>query len=80
MAIVAVNSRTWTPDRMREAISAATDAKNPIEMIVKNGDYFTTHTIDYTEGEKYPWNEYLGVQVLVEGRNPAVEGDSHDPS
>jgi predicted metalloprotease with PDZ domain len=59
MVIVAVNSRTWTPDRMREAISAATDTKNPIEIIARNGDYFTTHALDYSDGEKYAWLERI---------------------
>jgi hypothetical protein len=34
--------------------SAAAKGDDPIELQVKNGEYFSTHRVDYHSGEKYP--------------------------
>ena len=54
MTIVAVNGRSYTPELLREAIVANKDGKQPIEMIVKGGDYYRTVKIDYRDGLRYP--------------------------
>src|SRR5579871_5157555 len=54
MKLVAVNGRKWTPDILREAIRAAKDSKEPIELLVENEDFYQTLKVDWHEGEKYP--------------------------
>lgn len=52
--LIAVNGRQFTPTVLREAVAkTATDAK-PIELLLKNGDYYETHRVEYRGGEKYP--------------------------
>jgi predicted metalloprotease with PDZ domain len=52
--LIAVNTRQYTPTVLREAIAkAATDTK-PLELLVKNGEFYQTFRIDYHGGEKYP--------------------------
>jgi len=67
MKLVAVNGRRWSPDGLREAISAAKKGKEPIELLVENEEYFQTVAIDYHGGEKYPHLEKTGgADVLSE--------------
>ena len=55
MKIIAVNSRGFSPERMRQAIkSTAQPNPTPIELIVTNSDYFETVHIDYHGGLRYP--------------------------
>jgi len=61
MKLVAVNTRRWTPEILRAAVSAAETNAAPIELLVENADYFKSCKVDYHEGERYPWLE----------RNPA---------
>ena len=52
--LIAVNTRQYTPTVLREAIArTATDAK-PLELLVKNGEFYQTFRINYQGGEKYP--------------------------
>jgi len=59
MQLVAVNSRKWSPDLLRDAIRRAKDSKEPIELLVQNGDYFHTFKVDYHGGERYPHLEVI---------------------
>jgi len=53
--VTSVNGRQFTAAGLREAVqSAAASADDPIELQVKNGEYFSTHRVDYHGGEKYP--------------------------
>jgi len=52
--ITQVNSRQFAPSTIRDAVHDAADATDPIEIVVKNGEYYTTHHIDYHGGERYP--------------------------
>jgi predicted metalloprotease with PDZ domain len=54
MKIVAVNGRRYEDKRLREAIRAARDVKDPLEILIENGDYFKTYSVDYHGGERYP--------------------------
>ena len=54
MTLVAVNGRSFTAPLLKEAIVANRDGKQPIELIVRSGDYFRTVTIDYRDGLRYP--------------------------
>jgi predicted metalloprotease with PDZ domain len=52
--IIAVNGRAFTIPRLRAMVKASTTSTSPIELIVKNGDFFVTESIDYHGGERYP--------------------------
>jgi predicted metalloprotease with PDZ domain len=52
--LIAVNTRQYTPTALREAIAASATGAKPIELLVKNGEFYQTYRIDYHGGEKYP--------------------------
>ena len=52
--LVAVNSRSFTPDRLKDAIVAAKSDRAPIELLVKDGDLYRSVRVDYHDGLKYP--------------------------
>jgi len=54
LKLVAVNNRSWTPELLRTATKSAVSNSAPIQLLVKNEDYFKTCSLDYHEGEKYP--------------------------
>ena len=54
MTIVAVNGRGYTAELLKEAVGGNRDGKQPIELIVKSGDYFRTVKMDYRDGLRYP--------------------------
>jgi len=51
--VIAVNGRQYTGTVLREAVEATASGK-PLELLIKNGEYFTTHRIQYSGGERYP--------------------------
>jgi predicted metalloprotease with PDZ domain len=52
--IIAVNNRQFTITILREAIQKAVTDMTPIELLIKNGEYFKTYKLDYHGGEKFP--------------------------
>lgn len=55
MTVVAVNSRDYDADAMKEAVTAAAkDKSQPVELLVKNFNEYKTVRIDYHDGLKYP--------------------------
>jgi predicted metalloprotease with PDZ domain len=52
--IIAVNGRAFTPALLRAAIDQAKGSGPAITLIAENTGYFTTLSLDYHEGEKYP--------------------------
>jgi predicted metalloprotease with PDZ domain len=55
MTVVAVNSRDYDADALKDAVTAAAKDKNqPVELLVKNFDQYQTVRIDYHDGLKYP--------------------------
>jgi predicted metalloprotease with PDZ domain len=52
--LVAVNGRQYYPIVLREAVQSAVAKTGPIELLVKNGEYYQTFKIDYHGGELYP--------------------------
>ena len=58
--IVAVNGNAYSADTMREAITAAKDDSDPIELLVKRGERYDTVPILYDGGLRYPWIEPTG--------------------
>ncbi len=60
MKIVAVNSRAWSPEVMRDALNAARNNQAPLELLVQNAEYFSTYKVDYHGGMRYPKLEANG--------------------
>ena len=58
--ITAVNGLTYSPERIKDAIVAAKASKDPITLIVKNGDRINEITVDYHGGLRYPRLEKIG--------------------
>ena len=52
--LIAVNGRQYGPVILREAVQAAVSKTAPIELMVKNGEYYQTFKVDYHGGELYP--------------------------
>ncbi|MDE3198864.1 MAG: hypothetical protein KGN84_21120, partial [Acidobacteriota bacterium] len=52
--IVAVNGREFSGSRLRHAIEDAAHSTAPIALIVKEGEFYKTLSIDYRGGERYP--------------------------
>jgi predicted metalloprotease with PDZ domain len=50
--LVAVNGREFTPTVLREAVKAS--AQRPVELLIKNGEFYETHRLEYSGGERYP--------------------------
>ncbi len=52
--IIAVNGREFNPAVLRNAVADAVKGTAPIVLIVKDGEYYKTFSLDYHGGEKYP--------------------------
>jgi len=54
MKVVAVNGRRFSPEVLRDAIKAAKNSRDTIDLLIENTDYYKTYKLDYHGGEKYP--------------------------
>jgi hypothetical protein len=54
MRIIAVNGRRFSAEVLHDAIKAAKDTTEPIELLIENTSYYKTFKLDYHDGEKYP--------------------------
>jgi len=54
MKVVGVNGRVYTADGLNDAIRAAQDTAQPIQLLVVDDDYYKTCTLDYRGGERFP--------------------------
>jgi predicted metalloprotease with PDZ domain len=54
MKIIAVNSRKWSKDIVRAALQASLTNQKPIAFLAENGEYYSTYSVDYHQGERYP--------------------------
>lgn len=54
MRLLAVNDQTFSIDRLREAIVAAENSREPIKLLLKREKEFITITVDYHAGLRYP--------------------------
>jgi len=52
--VLAVNGRAYKPDVLKAAITAAKDGQEPLELLVRQADRFSTVRLDYHDGLKYP--------------------------
>ncbi len=51
--VIAVNGRQFTPVVLREAVGDTASGK-PVELLIKTGEFYETHRIEYRGGERYP--------------------------
>jgi predicted metalloprotease with PDZ domain len=51
--LVAVNGRKFNPDILHDALKAGKGNGPNLELLVMNGDYFKTFTLNYHDGEKF---------------------------
>jgi hypothetical protein len=54
MRIQAVNGRGWSLDAMRRAVADSEKNPHPIKLLIANGDFLETYTLDYHDGIRYP--------------------------
>jgi hypothetical protein len=54
MTIVAVDGRAFSPDVLRDALSAASAPARPIRLVVDNEGSVEDHPVDDHGGERYP--------------------------
>jgi predicted metalloprotease with PDZ domain len=54
MKVVAVNGRAFSPKALREALKLGKGGNQPLELLIKNGEYYRTFKLNYNQGEKYP--------------------------
>lgn len=54
MRLIAVNSRAFKPGVLETAIAAARNNHDPIELLVRDGDFYRTALVNYHEGLRYP--------------------------
>ncbi|KPF68926.1 hypothetical protein IP84_06850 [beta proteobacterium AAP99] len=52
--LMAVAGRSYTQERLTDAIKANKDGKAPIELLVRNGDVWKSVKIDYRGGMRFP--------------------------
>ena len=52
--LVAVNGRSYSVERLRDAITAAQSGKAPIALLAQDGDAYKTVQLAYTGGLRYP--------------------------
>lgn len=54
MKLLAVNGRRLTGDRLKHAVAATKSGETKIALLLENGDYFHTATLEYSGGHRYP--------------------------
>jgi predicted metalloprotease with PDZ domain len=52
--IIAVNGREFSTELLRHTIADAVKSPGPINLLIKDGEYYSLHGIDYHGGEQYP--------------------------
>ena len=52
--LIAVNNREFTPTMLREAVAKTASEAKPLELLIKTGEYYEVHRVDYRGGERYP--------------------------
>jgi predicted metalloprotease with PDZ domain len=52
--LIAVDNRQFNSTILRQAVQSTAAASRTIELLVKSGEYYEVHRIDYAGGEKFP--------------------------
>jgi len=55
--ILAVGGLAYTPELLQQAIAANTQARKPIDILMRRDDRFFTVSVPYYEGLRWPWLE-----------------------
>ncbi|VWX53446.1 M61 family metallopeptidase [Novosphingobium sp. 9U] len=58
--IVAVNGTAYTPEVIKDAVTAGKGSNKAIELLVKRGEQFQTVPVTWNGGLRYPWLERVG--------------------
>ena len=64
--LVAVNGIAYDKERFKEVIREAKTIRQPIELLVQNGDHFRIVKIDYHDGPRYP-------HLIKEAETPSLD-------
>ena len=54
MKLVAVDTRRFNPKVLDEALAACKKPGQPVTLLIEDGDFFRTYTLDYHDGPRYP--------------------------
>lgn len=54
MKIVAVNGRSYSKALLRDALRLGKTSRTPLDLLVVNGSFYRTYSIDYHGGERHP--------------------------
>jgi predicted metalloprotease with PDZ domain len=54
MILVAVNGRAWSREVVHDALRAGKQTSTPLQLLVRNDDYYSTVSVDYHGGDRYP--------------------------
>ncbi len=57
MTLLAVNGKKWSPEILRSAIRDAKAPGNSLEVLAQDGEFFGRFTLEYHQGERYPFLE-----------------------
>jgi len=76
MRVQAVNGRGWSLETMRRAVADSEKKSQPIKLLIGNGDFMETYSLDYHSGLRYPHlerqngpNDYL--DEIIQPLTPA---------
>ncbi len=82
MRIQAVNGRGWSMETMQRAVADSEKKSHTLKLVVGNGDFMETYTLDYHDGLRYPHlvrqnsaNDYLDEII-----RPLTPAGSETPS
>jgi predicted metalloprotease with PDZ domain len=70
--LVAVNGRKYNPDIFHDAMKESKSSGHGLELLVINGDYYKTFTLDYHDGEKF-------AHLVRDGSRPDILSDIIKP-
>jgi hypothetical protein len=54
MKLIAVDTRKFSRNILREAVKSHSVDPSPIQMLASNGEVFKTFSVNYHNGERYP--------------------------
>jgi len=57
MKLIAVNGRKYSKDIVRDALKLGKGSPLPLDLLVANGEFFKTYSVNYRGGERYPYLE-----------------------
>jgi predicted metalloprotease with PDZ domain len=52
--IVAVNGRQFSPEVLHHAVQDSVASTTPLTLLIKDGEFYRTYSLDYHGGEKFP--------------------------